>query len=203
MEHPCFSVDGKAPEDGASNENGPRAQRQGLENVGAAPDAAIHVDLAAPVDRLHYLRQGFDAGENAVELPTAVIGDDDAVYAMLDRQQRIRGGKDAFEQDGQCGNRTQPGELVPGECYFGAALDYLLIDKIAFKADDEAAAFVALAIAQARQVNRQHNGFVSGLLSPAHQPLAHFKRGIDVELEPEWVARFPCRFRNLLKAARG
>ena len=63
-----------------------RAQRDGLEDVRAPPDAAVDPDLdAAPGDG----RAGperVQGGGGVVELAAAVVGDDDAVDGVLDRE---------------------------------------------------------------------------------------------------------------------
>ena len=47
----------------------------------------------APVDRVDHLGQGVGGGQRAVELAAAVVGDDDAGGAVLDRQLRVLGGQ--------------------------------------------------------------------------------------------------------------
>src|SRR6476620_6356600 len=61
----------------AAGEHGARAERDRLGDVGAAPDAAVEIDLGASRDRLGYLRQRVERGWSAVELAAAVVRDDD------------------------------------------------------------------------------------------------------------------------------
>ena len=59
----------------------PSAER--LDDVGAAPYAAVEVDLGAARRRLDDLRQGVEGRRDAVELSPAVVGDDDPRGAVL------------------------------------------------------------------------------------------------------------------------
>src|SRR6266568_2813994 len=95
------SVDGETPDGGATYKNGSGSEGEGLEDIGAASNAAIDVDFAAARDGLHDFRQGFDAGDGAVKLAASVVGDDDACNVVLDGDQGVFGGQDAFEQDGE------------------------------------------------------------------------------------------------------
>ncbi len=71
------SVGGEAPECGATDEDGACAQGQCFQHIGAAPDAAVHVDFAASGDGCDNFGQGFYGRNDSVELAAAVVGDDD------------------------------------------------------------------------------------------------------------------------------
>src|SRR5579871_5554134 len=83
------AVDGQSPQHRATNEDGPRSQRQGLQHIGAAPDATIKIDLAASLRCCHHFGQGIYGSLHTIKLPTSVIGNYDAIYAMLNSQSRI------------------------------------------------------------------------------------------------------------------
>src|SRR5882672_422411 len=67
MMHAFGSIDCQAPDDGTANEDSSGSQREGLEDVSAAPDAAIDIDFAAARCGGNNLGEGFDAGNGAVE----------------------------------------------------------------------------------------------------------------------------------------
>ncbi len=60
-------------------EHGFRAEGQSLENVRAAPHAAVEKNFRPAADRFDHFRQHLDASGHAVEPAPAVIRDDDAV----------------------------------------------------------------------------------------------------------------------------
>ena len=71
-----------------------RAQRDGLEDVRAPSDAAVDRDLdAAPGDG-GAGAEGVEGGGRVVELAPAVVGDDDAVDGVLDRELDVGGVQD-------------------------------------------------------------------------------------------------------------
>ena len=72
-----LAVDGEPPERRAAGEHGARAERERLDDVGAAADAAVDQHLDAAVDRLDHLGQRVDRRRDAVELAAAVVRDDD------------------------------------------------------------------------------------------------------------------------------
>ena len=78
-----------------------RAERNCLQHVRAAIDAAIHDDVRPPGDRIDDLRQHFDATARAIELPAAMVGDVDRTRTMLDGEPGILGRRDALEDDWQ------------------------------------------------------------------------------------------------------
>ena len=101
------------PERGSAHEDGPRSQRERLEDVDPAANAAIQVDLGASRDRLHDGRQHLHAGRNAVEPAPAVGRDHDAAGAVLDRERRVLGMEYAFQDHGQPGQRPEPRHILP------------------------------------------------------------------------------------------
>lgn len=95
--HPFLPVVRQPPQHGAADPHELRTQRQRLEDVGPVPDPAVHVHGDPPLGRGHDLGQGVEGGQGAVELPAAVVGDDDAVDAVLEGEVRVFGRGDAFD----------------------------------------------------------------------------------------------------------
>ena len=87
----------------AADEHGARAEGQRLDDVGAAPDAAVdeHVDAAG--DGVDDRGQRVGARQDGVELAAAVIGDHHARGAVGDGQLGVLGGEDPLDQDRQLG----------------------------------------------------------------------------------------------------
>src|SRR6516225_8017343 len=73
------------------------AEDQRFDHVGAAADAAIDNDARLPADRLDDLGQDVDRPDTLIELAAAMVRHVDAVDPMLDRDLRVLGGRDAFE----------------------------------------------------------------------------------------------------------
>ena len=98
---PASPPSGEAGGDRPGDERRLRAERERLQHVGAAPDAAVDVDLAAPGDRLDDLGQRVERRRDPVELPAAVIRDDDPGRAVLDREQRVLARQQPLQHDRQ------------------------------------------------------------------------------------------------------
>ena len=65
------------------DEDGAGAERERGDDVASAPNAAVDVDLGPSADGLDDLGQRVQAGDRAVELPAAVVRDDDRGGAVL------------------------------------------------------------------------------------------------------------------------
>ena len=91
------AVDGEAPEKGAADADGAGAEGQGLDDVAAAADAGIDVDLGAAGGSLDDFGQHFDGAHEAVHLASAVGGDQDGVDAVLDGEVGVLAGADTLE----------------------------------------------------------------------------------------------------------
>src|SRR5439155_7879 len=72
-----FSVGGEPPEVRPSDHDGPRAQRERLDDVTAAPDAAVEKHLDPVADGVGDRRQQPDRCRGAVEVHAAVVRDGD------------------------------------------------------------------------------------------------------------------------------
>ncbi len=88
-----LAVDGEAPERRATGEHRARAERERLDDVRAAPDAAVDEHLDPAVDGVDDLGQRVDRRGDAVELPAAVVRDDDPRRAVLAGEPRVLGGR--------------------------------------------------------------------------------------------------------------
>ncbi len=97
------SIYRESPEDWAANQHCPGSKTERLQDISAPANTAIHIDFTLSVNGLDHLRQCLDACRHAVLLATTVVGDDDAVRAVFQRQQRILGSQDPFHQHRQSG----------------------------------------------------------------------------------------------------
>ena len=87
------------------------AQCQGLYDVCAAPDAAVHENLSAPRHRVGNSRERFERCRGGVQVPSSMIRDDDRRNAVLDRELCIFGRQDALQDQWKLwpGNEASPG----------------------------------------------------------------------------------------------
>lgn len=71
--HAGFAIDAQPPHDGPAHKDTPCAQRQGLQHVGAAPHAAVQINLGVAFGRLDNFRQGPDGRDSPIELAAPVV----------------------------------------------------------------------------------------------------------------------------------
>mmetsp|Transcript_633 Transcript_633/g.1511 ORF Transcript_633/g.1511 Transcript_633/m.1511 type:complete len:397 (+) Transcript_633:372-1562(+) len=123
-EHPFgagLPVGGDAPQHGPRQADGPGAERDRLEDVGAPPDAPVEQHLDAvleplPAESRRHLLEDLDRAPRVVELAAPVVGDDDARDAGVPRgEQRVLGRLDALEDDREGGQGPEPREVVPAQ----------------------------------------------------------------------------------------
>src|SRR5579872_3126131 len=84
LEHPEHAVlarAGDTPKLRASDQNRARAERQSLDYVDSAPEAAVDHNRRPPADGLDNAGKRADRSDRAVELAPAMVGDDHAVGA--------------------------------------------------------------------------------------------------------------------------
>ncbi len=91
------------------------AERQRFEHAGPAANAAVEDKRDAAADRFRNFLKPVERGARTVDLPSAVVRDDEAVDAVIQRLARIVGMIDAFQKDRLRRVLAQKGELVPGE----------------------------------------------------------------------------------------
>src|SRR6266851_2874111 len=73
------------------------AERDRLDDIGAAGDRAVDQHPGPPADRLDDLRQYLDRADALVELAPAMVRDIHAIDPMLDRDPGVFGGGDALD----------------------------------------------------------------------------------------------------------
>src|SRR5260370_27883262 len=82
---------------GAAQEHRARAEADRLEDVTAAPHAAIHQHLHLTVHGGRDFGQGAERRRSAVQLPPAVVRDDDGSRAAVDRAAGVLAGQDPLD----------------------------------------------------------------------------------------------------------
>ena len=87
---PGFPTDGQPPKDGTPNQDGPRAVSERFEHVGPSPDAPVHVNFNRASHRVDDFRQRGYGRRRRVQLPSTVVGHDDAGGAVVDSPPRDR-----------------------------------------------------------------------------------------------------------------
>ena len=112
---PSRAAGREPPERRPADEDGPRAERERLRDVRAPPDAAVEVDLRTAADGLDDLGQRVQGRGDAVELPPAVVGDDDAGRTVLARERGVLGREDALEHERKRALGAKPLEVAPGD----------------------------------------------------------------------------------------
>src|SRR6478735_1661372 len=93
----CLAGGGKAVEVGAADRAGVGAEGEGLDDVGAAADAAVDDDFKPTGRRLDDVGQDIQGRGHVVQLPAAVVADLDGVDADLGRHDGVPGVDDALE----------------------------------------------------------------------------------------------------------
>ena len=88
----------QAPEWCPAHLHGICTQRQSLENVAAAPYAAVHQNRDAAADRVDDFRKYFKRGRSVVQIAPAVIGNNDPVDAVFHCQLCVLRRENAFQQ---------------------------------------------------------------------------------------------------------
>ena len=81
--------------------------------MGSAPDAAVHQHIDPVPHRIDDLPQLVEGRARAVQLPAAVVGDDDPGAADLRRPPGVRRRHDALEAELPVPFRHHPGHIVP------------------------------------------------------------------------------------------
>lgn len=96
---PRFAGRGKAVGVGASAEDGARTEAEGLDDVGAPANAAIHPYLGSTFDGRDDLRQRAQRRRNAIQLAAAMVRHGHRRRALVDGPERVVPGEDAFDDD--------------------------------------------------------------------------------------------------------
>src|SRR5690348_15616384 len=88
---------GEAIEIEPPDRHGVGAKRNALDDIGASAESSVDDDLRAPTHGVHHLLQNVDRSSPVIELPATMIGDVDAVDAVLAGDDRILGRLDALD----------------------------------------------------------------------------------------------------------
>lgn len=127
----------QAVEERPPDPDGRRPERERLEHVRAARDAAVDEDLAPAEDvraDAVELQEGEEGGLRRVEGAAAVVGQHEARDAgVREGRLRVRGALDPLDDDGQAGRLVDPGDVGPAE---------RLVDVLAHEPAHAAAALV-------------------------------------------------------------
>ena len=110
---PAAPRERQAVDVGPADQDGVRAQRQRDERVGAAAHAAVEEHRHPAGDLADHARQRVQRRDRAVDLPPAVVGDDDPVDAVLEGERRVARVLEALEQDRQPRARPAGGRGRP------------------------------------------------------------------------------------------
>src|SRR3569833_2831034 len=110
-----FTAGTEAEGHDAADEGALGAEREGLEQILAGADAAIHQHLGLVADGVDDLGQDADRGGGTVELTAAVVGDHDGVGAVVDRELRIVLVEDALYDHRAAEALLDPGDILPVE----------------------------------------------------------------------------------------
>ena len=92
-----------------------RAERQRLQHIGAALDAAIDDDRCPPRHRLHDLRQHVQRRATLVQLAASVVRHVDHFHTEVARDGGIFGAGDALQDQWNCEPGLDAPDQVPGE----------------------------------------------------------------------------------------
>ncbi|CAH0264343.1 hypothetical protein SRABI26_03479 [Arthrobacter sp. Bi26] len=100
MGNACLAGGGKPVQVGAPDRAGVGAEGQGLDDVGAAADAAVDDDFNPAGRRLDNFGQYVQGRSHVVQLPAAVVADLDGVDADPGCDDGVPGVDHTFENDG-------------------------------------------------------------------------------------------------------
>jgi hypothetical protein len=96
-----------------AHKNHLRSQRQRLSNIRTAPNPRIEENLQLLAHGIHDLRQHSQRANAAINLPSAVVTDNDSLDADLNALLGIRDGLDALEDDGAVPVLLQESDVFP------------------------------------------------------------------------------------------
>ena len=102
------SVRCERPQHRPADEDSHSTERERDEDIQPGLDTAVNENRRATVDRGDNLFQGKGAGDRSIELPTAVIGDDDAVGAGIETCDGCISAKNTLHQNRQATHLLEP-----------------------------------------------------------------------------------------------
>ena len=179
----------------------PSAKR--LEDVSAAPDATVEKHRDAAARGRNHFGQTVERGAQRLFVATAVVGDDETVGAVLDRNRSVFSGDDALDQKPAFHDSAQSVEKGRREIRRRNAGDARDIEAgkqrsapphqatggrmagVALTIVSERRALECLDVACSGRVHSQHDGRASGFLRAAHESLRHREIIRRVKLLPD------------------
>src|SRR5215831_14054286 len=110
-----FSRDRRAPKCWAADHDELRPDRERLHDIAAAAKATVHNNGGPASYGVDNRRQDIDRRHRAVEIPAAMIGDDDTIGAVRDRALGIKRRKDTFHKELAGPHVAQYRKVFPGK----------------------------------------------------------------------------------------
>src|SRR6266481_2604857 len=113
--HARLAPSGQAVQRGAADHDRLRTERECLDDVRTAAEAAVDENGEAVADRAHDLRQHIDRCETGVELPPAVITQHDAVATQCRGTFGVRHVQHPFDEEPAAPQLPDPGDVIPAD----------------------------------------------------------------------------------------
>ena len=203
-------------QEGAADADALGAEAERLEDVGAATDATVNVNLdlvlqAELAEDGHGLGENLDGGAGELELATAMVGEDDTLHANLDGLEHVLNALDALEDDGHLGDALEPGDVLPAEGGVdegadgtgGTLVTVCLLTLLDVRAVvGELDAHVLLTAAELGRIDGNEESLAAALLGVLDDALGDGAVLVDVELKPLDLITFG-GVHDLVKGARG
>src|SRR5690606_1110603 len=123
MRDPRLARNGGRVEHRPADEHEVGTEAQRLEDIRAAPDAAVQHDLHAAAHG-RYTRQYAQGRGRAVQLAATVIGHDDAIGAMVRRQTRVFGRQNALDDERPLPQAPHQRKMLPAQVVAQTELAY-------------------------------------------------------------------------------
>ena len=112
---PCLAADREPVGVRPADERRVGAERHRLDDVRAVADAAVHQHRRLVADAGADIDERVERRDRPVDLPAAVVGDDDPVDSGGDGPLRVLRGEHTLHEHRQVGQLAEPGEVVPGK----------------------------------------------------------------------------------------
>ncbi len=172
------------------------AKRDRLQHVGAALDPAIDQERNPSLDSIRDFYQCVDRGRCGIQIPSAVIRDDDRLGSRLNRELRIVRVEDALDHQRKLRERAQPFDVLPGGRHAPWVHDLLLAltDVVEMRGghlrrQPEPRTRLAVARAEDGRIHRGAHHLATGLFGLPHDVAGELLVGLKVQLEPEGRSR--------------
>src|SRR6266478_10144484 len=113
--HARLAPRGQAVQRGAADHDRLRTERECLDDVGTAAEAAVDENGETLADRARDLRQHIDRCDTGVELPPAVITQHDAVATQCRGAFGVRHAQHPFDEESAAPQLPDPGDVIPAD----------------------------------------------------------------------------------------